>query len=116
MQEQSTRTVLDHHLAAFTKGLDELMLDYSDQSILVTPEATYRGLEQIRTYLDNFLDGVNQAFWEAMELKTVIVEGEIAYVVWAAAPFITLAADTLYVRDGVIAAQTFTSFTAHDTK
>ncbi|WP_267884222.1 hypothetical protein [Paracidovorax citrulli] len=38
--------------------------------------------------------------------------GEVAYLVWEAKPFVPMATDTLYVRDGKIAVQTFTAFSA----
>jgi hypothetical protein len=40
------------------------------------------------------------------------VEGEVAYIVWKAEPFIPLATDTFLIRDGKIVAQSFAAFQA----
>lgn len=45
-----------------------------------------------------------------MTLVHHAVEGEIAYVVWKADPFIPTAADTFLIRDGKILVQTVTPF------
>lgn len=105
-----TLTVLNHHLAAFSLGLAELMLDYDDQSVIIMPEQVIRGRQQIEGYFNDFLDKTTPEFWQAFELKTVTVEGEIAYITWRALPFVQLATDTLYIKNGKIVTQTFTSF------
>src|SRR3990170_1843090 len=52
--EESTKQVLDHHWAAFkANDLEETMEDYTDESVLITPNGTYNGLEEIRT---NFIN------------------------------------------------------------
>jgi hypothetical protein len=38
--------------------------------------------------------------------------GNVAYIAWEAKPWVTLATDTFFVKDGKIAVQTFTSFSA----
>jgi hypothetical protein len=109
---EATNQVFDHHLGAFAKGLDELLKDYSESSIIVTPDRTYRGVTEIRGFFKAFLDGAQPAFWDAFKVTSKSTEGEIAYLAWEAKPFIEMATDTLYVRDGKIAVQTFTALSA----
>jgi hypothetical protein len=104
-----TESVLSHHLNAFSQGIEELIRDYDDRSILMTPEQSLRGRDEIRKFFTSFLDSASADFWNALNLKKVAVEGEIAYIAWAAPPFVSMAADTLLIRDGVILTQTFTS-------
>lgn len=104
-----TQSVLDHHLNAFSQGIEELMRDYDDRSIIITPDETLRGLKEIRRFFQDFLDNADPDFWTALSMKKIAVEGEIAYIAWVALPYVTIATDTLLIRDGVIITQTFTS-------
>ena len=106
----ATQRVFAHHLGSFSEGIDFILSDYTEQSVLVTPDATYRGLQQIRVFFDTFVKSASQEFWDAFKIGTQATEGEIAYLTWSAAPFVTLATDTLLVRNGKTLVQTFTPF------
>lgn len=108
----STNQVFDHHLGAFAQGLDELLKDYSNDSALVTPDKTFRGLDEIRRFFKAFIDGATPEFWAAFKVTSKSTEGEVGYLAWEAKPWVTLATDTLFVKNGKIAVQTFTSFSA----
>lgn len=105
----STKKVLDHHLGAFAKGLDAIVSDYSQHSVILTHDQQYRGLVAIRGFFDGFLKGVKPGFWEAFKIQAQSVDGDVAYLVWEAKPFVNLATDTLLVRKGKILVQTFTA-------
>jgi hypothetical protein len=105
-------SILHHHLGAFAKGVDEILVDYTDRSVLVTPDKTYRGAGEIRGFFESFMDSATKEFWDAFVLGVQKVEGDVAYITWWSKPAVTLATDTLVVRDGKIAVQTFTSYTA----
>lgn len=110
--ETATRTVFDHHLGAFAQGLDEILKDYGEDSALITPDQTFRGRDQVRAFFKAFLDGADPGFWPAFRITSKSVVGEVAYLAWEARPWVSLATDTLVVRDGRIAVQTFTAFSA----
>jgi hypothetical protein len=110
--ESATKQVLDHHLSAFAAGLDEILKDYDEQSTVITPDKTFRGRAEIAGFFRAFLDGAAPEFWSAFKINSMSTAGEIAYLAWEAKPFVTLATDTLHVKDGKIAVQTFTSFAA----
>ena len=74
--------VLHHHLGAFAKGLDEILVDYSDSSVLVTPDNTYRGTGEIRGFFKSFMDSATKEFWDAFALGAQKVEGDVAYITW----------------------------------
>ena len=105
----STEQVFDHHLQAFAVGLDALLSDYSERSVIQLPDKTLRGLPEIRQFFSEFLASIRPGFWEAFRIQRKAIEGDVAYLVWDAKPFVAMATDTLYVRDGKIAVQTFTS-------
>jgi hypothetical protein len=110
--EAVTRQVLEHHLGAFAQGVEEIIKDYDDSSALVTPDRTFRGREQITGFFRAFLDGADPAFWPAFKIKSMSTVDDVAYLAWEAKPWVTLATDTLVVKDGKISVQTFTSLSA----
>jgi hypothetical protein len=105
-----TQAVFDHHLGAFAQGIDAILSDYTENSVVVTPEANHRGLTQIRTFFQAFLDSTTPEFWKQFKVMSRSVEGEIAYLVWSSQPAVPMATDTLLVRDKKILVQTFTPF------
>jgi hypothetical protein len=110
--ETATRQVLDHHLGAFAHGVEEILKDYDDSSAVITPDRTFRGRDEIAGFFKAFGDGADPAFWPAFKITSMSTIGNVAYLAWEAKPWVTLATDTLYVREGKIAVQTFTSFSA----
>lgn len=108
----ATARVLAHHLAAFADGVPAILSDYAEHAVVITPDGVHHGPVQISGFFDAFLRGVSPAFWEAFRIDRQIVEGEVAYLVWSAPPFMAMATDTLVVRDGRIVIQSFTSLSA----
>lgn len=49
----ATEAVLRNHLRAATLGADAVMRDYTEESVLITHDATYRGLAEIRRFFDD---------------------------------------------------------------
>jgi ketosteroid isomerase-like protein len=105
---RSPREVFAHHLGAFAEGLDALVSDYSEDASICLKDQTITGLDGIRAFFDAFLKGIQPGFWESFDIVRQEVNGDVAYLVWAAAPFVTLATDTMLIRDGKIHVQTFT--------
>ena len=103
----STESTLGHHLNAFGDGIDAIMGDYTDGSVLFTPDGPLTGLEPIRGFFDGFLRTSPPELLQAMTLIRQDVRGDVAYVLWKAEPFIPLATDTFVIRDGKIVVQTF---------
>ncbi|RVU36873.1 nuclear transport factor 2 family protein [Hwanghaeella grinnelliae] len=104
--------VLNHHLGAFAKGVDELMADYTDDSIIFSNVGTFRGRAEIRAFFENFLKSAPDGLWEAFKITVTEVTNEVAYIAWEAKPWVPLGTDTLVVSDGKIAVQTYTAYSA----
>lgn len=106
-----TGQVLSHHLQALGGGrLDELLDDYVEESVLVTPDATIRGLRGIRAAFEESLSGLFEPGTYELTFDARRVEGEVAFIVWhakCASADIVYGTDTFIVRDGKIAVQTF---------
>jgi hypothetical protein len=107
---RTTRNVFEHHLASFGEGLDSILSDYEEASALLTPDAEYRGLDEIRGFFDAFLKNASPEFWSSFKIRTQTVNGDIAYLTWSSEPAVPLATDTLLIRGGKILVQTFTAF------
>jgi ketosteroid isomerase-like protein len=106
-----TAQVLSHHLRALGTGnLDEVLDDYVEDSVLITPDGPIKGLRGIRATFEGFLSGLFKPGTYEIVLDSRHVDGEVAYVTWhakCASADITLGTDTFVVKDGKILVQTF---------
>jgi hypothetical protein len=105
-----TRTpeqVLAHHAQSLGAGdLDEIVADYADDAIFITPAGTRRGKDGIRAAFTQMLADVPDAAWN---LKTQIYEDDVLLLEWAAdaaATRVEDGIDTFVFRDGLIRVQT----------
>lgn len=107
----TTQAILQRHLQSAGESVDAVMADYLEESILITPEATHRGLAQIRSFFTELLEGGTKGFLGTFKMKREEVTGELAYILWEAKPWFSFATDTILVRDGKIMFQTFAAHT-----
>ena len=110
ISEQSTKEVLDHHWKAFkANDLEETMKDYTEESVLITPTATYAGLEEIR---NNFVRAFKSFPKDSttFTLDKSVVAKDVGYILWnSKTPTFNLSygTDTFLIRNGKIVRQTF---------
>jgi hypothetical protein len=108
--EATTQTVLDHHWQTFRDNdLEGVMADYSEESILITPDKTFRGLDEIRQNFVNAFAAFPRDSTQ-MTLQQSEVVGDVGYIIWSAAtPGFTLSfgTDTFIIRGGKIIRQTY---------
>lgn len=110
IDEADTQAVLDHHWETFVSNdLEGVMEDYTEESVLITPNATYTGLEEIRqNFINAFKAFPNQS--AKLTLNQNIVVQDVGYILWEAdAPEfnLTYATDTFIIRNGKIIRQTY---------
>jgi len=105
-----TKAVLQNHLRAASQGVDAVMQDFTEDSILITPDATYRGLAEIRQFYVTFFKGLPEGFWDGFKLNRQEVVGEVAFILWEVKPWLLLATDTFVVRNGKFLYQTFAAY------
>jgi ketosteroid isomerase-like protein len=105
-----TRTpqeVFAHHGQAFgARDLDEIVADFADDAVLITPAGVSRGKDGVRDAFTQLFADLPNAAWD---LKTPIFEDDVLFVEWAANAAESSAddgVDTLVFRDGLIHAQT----------
>tara|TARA_Y100001934_G_C11724339_1_gene482777 strand:+ start:85 stop:528 length:444 start_codon:yes stop_codon:yes gene_type:complete len=104
-----TEKVLKHHLEAFGAGdVEEILKDYTEDSVVITQDGAIRGIEELRELFTGLTTSLPPGSRFVM-LKQV-VEGEYAYIVWSAGSAkmtIPFGTDTFRIVDGKIVAQTF---------
>jgi len=105
-----TRTpeeVFQHHAEALGAGdLDQIVADYADDAVFITPADVRRGKDGIRVAFTQLLADVPDAAWD---LKTQIYADDVLFLEWAAeaaATFVEDGIDTFVFRDGLIRVQT----------
>lgn len=110
---KTTEAVVRNHLRAATIGVDALLEDYTDESVLITHDATYRGPAEIRAFFTALFEVLPAGFFETrMKMVRQAFVGELGYILWEGKPIVSQATDTFVVRDGKILFQTFTNATA----
>ena len=104
---RTPQEVFQHHATALGAGdLDEIVADYADDAVFITPAGILRGKDGIRAAFTQLLAGVANAAWT---LKTTIYEGDVLFLEWVADAGATYAEDgidTFIFRDGLIRLQT----------
>src|SRR5438270_14091510 len=105
-----TRTpqeIFAHHGQALGAGdLDEIVVDYAEDSVLITAAGVARGRDGIRGAFAKLLEDLPDAAWD---LKNQVFEGDVLFLEWAAdSPLkrVEDGVDTFVFRDGMIWAQT----------
>lgn len=105
-----TQATFEHHHEALADyDVEETLLDYTEDSVVVTNMGVFRGLDEIRGLFTNLLT-------EFAEVETTIdvdethVEDDFAYSVWHAKTPGTVydfCTDTFYIPEDTIQFQTF---------
>jgi hypothetical protein len=104
---RSPQEVFGHHAQALgAEDLEEIVADYSDDALFITPAGVQRGKDGIRQAFTKLLGEVPQATWD---IKTTIYEDDILFLEWGAeggGNRIEDGIDTFVFRDGLIRVQT----------
>jgi uncharacterized protein (TIGR02246 family) len=104
---RSPQEVFAHHAQALGAGdLDEIVADYADDAVFITPAGVLRGKEGIRTAFTQLLADVPNATWD---LPTQIYDGDVLFLEWTAdagATRVDDGIDTFVFHDGQITVQT----------
>ncbi len=75
---------LDHHLYSFgERDVDAILEDYTEDSMIIIPNAVIRGLDQIKDFFTNLTTKVLPLGCD-FELLEKVAEDNIGYIVWHA--------------------------------
>ena len=104
-----TEATLNHHLQAFHEGnIEELMADYTEQSVMILEDKLIKGIDNIRAFNSEVFENIFPPGSE-YELKHSQVVGDIAYIVWSGGTdklSFKLGTDTFVMKNGKILQQT----------
>lgn len=111
MSSNQTEETLAHHLAAVGAGdVEEILSDYTEDSVLLTVDGTMVGLKAIRGFFERFSEKVSDTFMEKFEMKRHVCEGEVAFIVWCSGTEAPLGTDTFVIKNGKIVIQTYAAY------
>jgi hypothetical protein len=106
----SPQEVFEHHIKAFGENdIEAVMSDFLEDSILITPDAIYKGLSEIKSFFSDVIPHFPTE-GTVIEVDKMHTESNIIYIIWHGTtpsldvPFAT---DTFVIEDGKIKIQTF---------
>lgn len=111
-QSSATEAVVRNHLQAFLgqEGIDSIVKDYDDAARFYTEAKIYAGKQEIRAFFADFIDGLPDGGIGRFELRSLQVEGTVAFITWNVGNEIPLGTDTFVVDNRRIVAQTFAMY------
>jgi len=82
IMNNTVEQILTHHLIAFgDNNLDEILKDYTEQSVIMTPNGAIKGLTEIRGFFKDFFKVIPTGSSFTMNQKIIV--GNVAYIAWA---------------------------------
>jgi hypothetical protein len=108
--KEQIEATLAHHLKALGDGdVEAILSDYTENSVVFSPDGPVRGLDQLRAMFTGTLANIPN-FMEGFHILRQECEGDIAYLVWKKDKVFPLGTDTMVIRDGKILVQTFAAY------
>ncbi|MBX3619697.1 MAG: nuclear transport factor 2 family protein [Rhizobacter sp.] len=109
-----TEIVVRQHLSAFLEqqGVDAILADYADDACFLSESRAYCGKPAIREFFEGFIAALPPQAIEQFTLRSLRVQGDVAYITWSAGPALPLGTDTFVVRQGRIVSQSFAMYAA----
>ncbi|MEO5744331.1 MAG: nuclear transport factor 2 family protein [Terracoccus sp.] len=104
-----TEAIVRSHLQAFIEqqGVDAIVKEYHDDVRIYTEANIYHGRQEAHGFFEGFLAALPADAIEMFTLRSLQVEGNVAYITWSVGRDIPLGTDTFVVDDGMIVSQTF---------
>jgi hypothetical protein len=104
---RTPQEIFQHHAGALIAGdIDEIVADYADDALFITPDSVLRGKDGIRQAFTKLLKDLPDAAWD---VPTQIFEDDVLFIEWNAIAEKSRALDgidTFVFRDGLIRVQT----------
>jgi ketosteroid isomerase-like protein len=106
--KRTPQEVFQHHAEALIAGkIDDIVADYADDAVFITPSGVLRGKDGIRQAFTDLLSDLPNAEWA---VPTQIFEGNVLFIEWTADSADTRADDGIdtfvFGKDGEIEVQT----------
>jgi len=100
---RTPQQIFEHHAGALIAGdLDEIVADYTEDAVFVTPGGVRHGKDGVRAAFTELLADLPAADWE---VPTQIFEGDVLFIEWKAVSAATRATDGIdtfvFTDDGI---------------
>jgi hypothetical protein len=107
---EEVKAIINHHLGSFGENnMEEVLKDYTEESIIITPDAEFKGLTAIEGFFlplfDLFPAGAAEVAVDVMK-----AEGGVGFITWHGSSefvIVPLGTDTFVIKNGKIHRQTF---------
>lgn len=108
-QVSVTEVTVRNHLEAFLeeRGIAAILADYDENACFIGEDRVYRGHREIGAFFEAFIASLPPQGIARFALRSLRVEGDLAYITWNVGDDWPLGTDTFLVRDGKIVLQTF---------
>jgi hypothetical protein len=110
--EQNVLDVFKRHVAAFTSGnLDAVLNDFSEQSVVITPDGVFEGLDRIRALYGGLLAEfgvIDRGDSPGLTVDALHARHDTLFITWHAESvrhIFTFGTDTFVCRGGKFARQ-----------
>jgi ketosteroid isomerase-like protein len=104
----ATQNVLMHHLTAFGENnIDEILLDYTEASLILTDQGKIQGLSNIRQLFEAMFRLIPSG--ATFEMKTLTISDRVAHIIWSSQSSmaeIPFGSDTFLIEDHKIKVHT----------
>lgn len=104
---RTPQEIFQHHAGALIAGdIDEIVADYADDAVFITPQGVLRGKDGVREGFTKLLNDLPDAKWD---VPTQLFEGDVLFIEWNAVSEGAQAMDgidTFVFRGDQIAVQT----------
>jgi ketosteroid isomerase-like protein len=88
---RTPQEIFEHHAGALIAGdIDEIVADYTDDAVFITPSGVLRGKEGVREGFVKLLADLPDAKWD---VPTQIFEGDVLFIEWSAVSAASRATD-----------------------
>lgn|SRR5512140_1789783 len=104
-----TESVVRSHLQAFLeqRGVPAILADYDEDACVLAEDRTYRGRREIGAFFEGFIASLPPQGIGRFSLRSLRVEGDVAFITWNVGNEWPLGTDSFVVRDGKIVLQTY---------
>lgn len=110
---KATEAVFNYHMQAIgAKDVDGIMEDFAEDAVVFTREGPFQGHAAIREMFVNLVGTLTPELLSTFKVERADFDGEVAFLLWSAGEFVSLATDTFVVRNGKIVAQSFVPCTS----
>lgn len=107
----TTADVIAHHLESIGAGdLEGLLGDYAPNAVLITPNGTFTGADELKAFFEGFIASLPEGFVDNMVVDVNATAGEYGYLTWHSGEVAPLGTDTFHVVDGKFVMQTFAAY------